>query len=219
LTLFGTRPSGQSVDNLWLDFCNDQNKDKGIDIKTISHPELKVIAFTITKLYRSAALHVATGFQMWMAVDCYQAIIFNWCEAVLANVKGQLTRAKNGKLKNFGYGFLVVSFGLERVPMLVPQHLSVGAGLPEEPKLMRWVVVMARHPEEGSEVVRFPLEYFHWLENQVFAIQDFPYVGMDYRGDPDMALPPGEKWDDLGKIILNIFYFIFFVFVYKSSQN
>ncbi len=24
-------------------------------------------------------------------------------------------------------------------------------------------------------------------------IQDFPYAGMDYRGDPDMILPPREQ--------------------------
>ena len=72
------------------------------------------------------------------------------------------------------------------------QHLTVGVGLPREPKLMRWVAVMAHHPEEGTEVVQFTPEYFHWLENQVFAIQDFPYAEVDYRGDPDMALPPGE---------------------------
>ena len=40
LTLFGTRPGGQSVDSLRLEFCNDQTRDKGIDIKTISRPEL-----------------------------------------------------------------------------------------------------------------------------------------------------------------------------------
>lgn len=170
LTLFGARLVGQSVDSLRLEFCNDQTKDKGIDIKTLSCPELKVIAFTITRLYRSVALHVAIGSQMWMAVDCFRGTIFNWYEAVLANVKGQLTRVTNRKLKKFGYGFLVVSFGLERVPMLVSQHLSFGAGLPREPKLMRWVAVMARHPKEGSEVVRLPPEYFHWLENQIFSI-------------------------------------------------
>ena len=76
--------------------------------------------------------------------------------------------------------------------MLVPQHLSVEVGLPQEPKLMRWVAIMARHPEEGSEVVQFLHEYFRWLRNQLFVIQDFPYVGMDYRGDPDMTLPLGE---------------------------
>jgi hypothetical protein len=105
LTLFGTRPGGQSVDSLRLEFCNDQTKDKGIDIKTISRPELKVIAFTVTRLCGAAALHVATGSQMRMAVDCFRGTIFNWCEAVLANVKGQLTRAKNGQLKTLDMVF------------------------------------------------------------------------------------------------------------------
>lgn len=76
-------------------------------------------------------------------------------------MKGQLSRAKNGKLKTFGYGPLVVSFALERVPMLIPQHLTVAVGPPREPKLMRWVAVMARHPDEGVGVVRFPAGYFH----------------------------------------------------------
>ena len=77
----------------------------------------------------------------------------------MANIKGQLTRAKNRQLKTFGYGALVVSFGLKRVPMLIPQHLTVEVGLPQEPKLMRWVAVMACHLEEGMEVVRFTPEY------------------------------------------------------------
>ena len=57
---------------------------------------------------------------MRMAVDCFQGTIFNWCDVVLANVKGQLTKAKNGRLKTFGYGAIVVSFGQERIPMLIP---------------------------------------------------------------------------------------------------
>jgi len=170
LTLFRTKPGGQSLDSLRLEYCNVQTRDKGIDIKTISRPELMVIAFTITRLCRSAAPHVATGSQMRMAVDCFRGTIFNWCDAVLANIKGQLTRAKNGQLKTFGYGALVVSFGLERVPMLVPQHLTIEVGLPREPKLMRWVAVMFCHLEEGMEIVRSTLEYFHWLENQIFYL-------------------------------------------------
>ena len=67
LTLFGTRPGGQSVDSLWLEYFNVQTRDKGIN--TISHPELMVIAFTVTRLCGSVALHVATGSQMRMVVD------------------------------------------------------------------------------------------------------------------------------------------------------
>jgi len=205
LTLFGARPGGQFVGSLWLEFCKDQTKDKWIDIKTISHLELKVITFTVTRICRSATLHMATRSQMQMVVDYFRSTILNWCEAVLGNVKRQLTMARNRQLKKFGYSFLVVSFSLERVPMLVPQHLSIGAGLLREPKLMHYVAVMACHSEESSEVVQFPPEYFHWLENQVFVIQDFPYAGMDYLGDPEMTLPPGEQWDDSGKIIFKIF--------------
>lgn len=137
-----------------MEFCNDQAdpKDKRIDIKTISRLELKVITFTITRLCGSAALHVATRSQMQMAIDCFRGTIYNWCKAVLENVKGQLTRAKNGKLNNFGYGFIVVTFALERIPMLAPQHIPVDAGLPREPRMVHWVSLMAHH-SEGIEVV------------------------------------------------------------------
>lgn len=120
LTLFRTRPGGQFVDSLRLEWCNVQTQEKGIDIKTISYLELMIIAFVVTRLCGSVALHIATGSQMRMAVDFFRGTVFNWCDTVLANIKGQLTRAKNGQLKTFGYGALVVSFGLERVPMLIP---------------------------------------------------------------------------------------------------
>ena len=64
LSLFGTRPGGQSFASIQLEFCDDQRKDKWIDIKNINHPQLKVIAFIVTRLCGSAALHMATGSQM-----------------------------------------------------------------------------------------------------------------------------------------------------------
>ena len=102
--------------------------------------------------------------------------------------------------------------------MLIPQHLTVVYGHPREPRLMRWVAVMARHPDEGTEVIRFKHEFFQWLEHQVFSIQDFPYTGIDFRGDPYMALPPGEQWDDSGNHFQhfpNVNFFIIFYIVSK----
>ena len=128
-------------------------------------------------------MHVATSSQMRIAVDYFRGTIFNWCEAVLANVKGQLTRAKNGKLNNFGYGSIVVTFSLERIPMLALQNILVDVGRPREPRMVRWVALMARHATEGIEIVRFPHSYFRWLERQIFFIEDFPYVGIDFRSD------------------------------------
>ena len=141
-----------------------------------------MIAFIVVKLCGSAALHVATRSQMRIAVDFFQGTIFNWCEAVLENVKGQLTRAKNGKLNNFGYGSIVVTFSLERIPMLALQHFPVDVGRPREPRMVRWVALMARH-SEGGDIVRFPSTYFCWLERQIFVIEDFPYAGIDFRSD------------------------------------
>jgi len=71
LTLFGTRPGGQSINSLQVEWCNVQTQEKGIDIKTISRLELMVIAFTVTRLCGAAALHIATGSQMRMVVDCF----------------------------------------------------------------------------------------------------------------------------------------------------
>ena len=135
LCLFEARLGGQFVASLQLEFCNDEAnpKDKRIDIKTIIRLELKLVAFTVTKLCGSATLHVATGSQMWIAVDYFRGTIFNWCKAVLANIKGQLTTTKNGKLNNFRYGSIVFIFALERIPLLALQHIPVDASRVQEP--------------------------------------------------------------------------------------
>lgn len=49
--------------------------------------------------------------------------------------------------------------------------------------------------------------YFReWLERQTVFVEDWPYTGMDFRGDPDMPLPAGEQWDDGGEVLDLIFY-------------
>jgi hypothetical protein len=36
----------------------------------------------------------------------------------------------------------------------------------------------------------------------------YPYAGVDFRGDPDMVLPPGEVFDHRGTLsIVYVFYF------------
>jgi hypothetical protein len=45
------------------------------------------------------------------------------------------------------------------------------------------------------------------------ALEDYPYVGIDFRGDPNMSLPPGSTYKDIGMLkFLNIsFFFCIFV--------
>ena len=114
-------------------------------------------------------------------------------------MKGQLTRAKNAKLKNFGYGTILISFALERISLLTLQLILVDRGEPREPLMVRWVALMARHGGDGNTVVRFTLVYFMWLQNQIFTIEDFPYAGIDFRRDLGMSLPPRAQWDESGK--------------------
>ena len=85
--------------------------------------------------------------------------------------------------------------------MLAPQSIAVDAGRLREPRMVRWSALMACHAIEGTEIVRFLPSYFRWLDRQLFVIEDFPYAGIDFCGDREMALPAGEQWDESGTII------------------
>lgn len=111
-------------------------------------------------------------------MECWESTIFNWCEAVVVNMKGQLTRSKNGRLNNFGYGAILISFALERIPLLKPQHILMDEVQPRDPQMLRWVSLMDRHVSNGL-VVRYAIEFFVWMGQHIISIEDFPYVGMD----------------------------------------
>ena len=77
----------------------------------------------------------------------------------------------------------------------------------------------------GRDVFAYNDGFFAWWEMQVPVIQDFPYVGMDFRNDEDLALPEGAQWDASGKFspILNLSiicenaFSIFFVYTRGSN--
>jgi len=43
------------------------------------------------------------------------------------------------------------------------------------------------------------------------AFSEYPYIGMDFRGDPDLVLPDGEQWGDLGTYfdLIPVYCFLF----------
>jgi hypothetical protein len=65
LNLAGTRPGGQSLASLRLEWCLlDQNHAKGIEIKYISRRELMVISLSqLPNLWLIRFAHIATGSQ------------------------------------------------------------------------------------------------------------------------------------------------------------
>jgi hypothetical protein len=145
---------------------------------------------------------------------------------VLCNMKRQLTKCRRGDLKKFRYRSLLVSFFLERVPLL---QLQVDWGLPapQDPRMMRWCNLMARHV--AGPIIKYNDLFFDWLRPQMLMIDDYAYANLDFRGDLDLVLPEDAQWGDLGKkytfcSFFNVFckfYYIkcFYIFDPRTNQK
>ena len=63
-------------------------------------------------------------------------------------------------------------------------------------------------------------EFFGWLRRQLIVVEDWPYAGTDFTGDPDLPLPEGEDWDEeLGMILFLIFFIYDFLVIHVCSNN
>jgi len=125
------------------------------------------------------------------------------------NIKRKLTKCKHGGVKQFGYGSIVVSFFLEQLLIFHIQGAVVVDPLPREPRMARWAALMPRGG--GGQHMAWRPDFFIWLRRQLIFVEDWPYAGTDFTGDPDLPLHEGEDWDEeLGK---NSFCFdVFYVF-------
>ena len=84
--------------------------------------------------------------------------------------------------------------------------------------MLRWVQIMARTGADRGRV-KFD-EVFRWLWDQMLMVEDYAYAGTDFTGDPDLPLPLGGKWGDIGKKqeTLNMeknYVFMFYIFYDK----
>ena len=61
----------------------------------------------------SQAEHETNKSKFLYAIDYTTPMIFNWEEAMKMNIKCQLSKAKVGNLKQFGFGSMLVTFFLE----------------------------------------------------------------------------------------------------------
>ena len=127
--------------------CPGARKGTGsgkVDIQTIPDLTLKVVLHTITQATGLQAPHEATKTNLLLAIECLTPIIYNWAEVVTINMKLQLTKFKKGKLKKFGYGSILVSFFLERLPIFQRQEVIVPTPPAREPQMARWAALMPR---------------------------------------------------------------------------
>ena len=58
---------------------------------------------------------------MLYAIEAMAPTVFNWVEAMLPIFKDQLTKCRQGELKQFGFGSILACFFFERVPQMRPQ--------------------------------------------------------------------------------------------------
>ena len=66
-----------------------------------------------------------------------------------------------------------------------------------DPAQWRWVDAMRRMG--GGRVANpYPADFFPWWRRQSVAIDDYPYGGIYFWGDPDMSLPPGLAYGEIG---------------------
>lgn len=183
-----------------------------LPIKAIKNPSLKIGVLVLTWISRLALLHKALRLLMFYAVECLRITFYEWCTLLLTNMKSQLMDCKQGIKRNFKFASILCSFFFEWVPCLSPS-VEIIPHRPCDPAMSRWTDAM-RRLEGGRVPTPFNNEFFFWWHQQVIAIDHYPYVGIDYRGDPYMPLPPGSAYGDIGMKRFCVFYF--FVFFQKE---
>ena len=80
--------------------------------------------------------------------------------------------------------------------------------------MARWEALMPI--AGGGQKTSWQLEFFGWLRRQLIVVEDWPYAGTDFTGDPNLSLLEGEYWDEeLGK---NIFHFMSFMIFWYTCM-
>jgi hypothetical protein len=171
----------------------------------------RCVASMIVRIYGSTAPHRISGGEL----SLMERVVvgrerFAWGLALHSQMVAQLDRCRSAGRGEFTFGSILVAFFLERVPALRPR---VVLEVPEvrHPRLRRWSEILARHG--GGEGGHYFTEQVAQIWRQTpQLILRFPYVGVDFRNDPDMVLPPGEAFDDRGMCFVSVLWFIVFVF-------
>ena len=98
---------------------------------------------------------------MLYAIEAMAPTVVDWVEALLPIFKDQLTKCRQGELKQFGFGSILVCFFFEWVPQMRPQVIFTGMRA-WDPRMQRWVQIMARSGA-GRGKVKFGDPFFRWI--------------------------------------------------------
>jgi hypothetical protein len=161
----------------------------------------RCVAAMIVRVYGTRVPHRISGRELLLmervVVGREQ---FAWGLMLHAQMIAQLDRCRSTCRGGFAFGSILVAFFLERVPALQPRVVLEVPAV-RDPCLRRWSEILVRHgggegghyfTEEATQIWRQMLQF----------ILRFPYAGVDFRGDPDMVLPPGEVFDHRGTLCI-----------------
>ena len=84
--------------------------------------------------------------------------------------------------------------------------------------MLKWLGLLARLGF-GSQP-HFSKDFFSLLDQELHVVDDYKYVGIDFRNDPDLVLPEGDEWEAaLGKkkyalslLSIVIYFYVFIIF-------
>ena len=132
--LHGKPLGGLTMEDYIHVYCVEGSKKFGtqIAIKYLRDLHMKILLFTIGWVAGST-LHLASRTQMSIAVECLTHI-YDWCTALLMNMKQQLNSIRKAKTKHFGYGTILMTFFFQKIPGLRPKVIS-SINIPRDPRI------------------------------------------------------------------------------------
>ena len=152
VVLSRARRGETSLDDLIDQYCalGRESQFGKLRIQSIVDCPLMIVVYTIEKVAGTRSSHLTTRSHMLYDLQCMEPTAFNWCEGMLVCLKDQLNKCKRGTLKQFGYGTVIVSFILQRVPHMRPQ-VNISRLDPKDPRMLAWVMVMPRNGGGGTK--------------------------------------------------------------------
>jgi hypothetical protein len=211
-----TFPVGPSrVSELIAEYCvaGTSQATSSVPVGSIISPVLQTILSMIGRITGYAAVHQATRAQMNCAIQCMNKQIFDWSTTLLEVMKRQLTDFRQRTHRNFRFRTIMCSFFFERVPCFSPR-MTVRGHLATFPAVCRWAALLPRQGG-GRTVESFNDDFFAWISQQIPAIEEYPYAGIDFSRDPSMPVPPSEVQGEIGKS--SSVQFLFFAYVIFMS--
>ena len=192
-------PRGRNIMEFVERHCRPGLRVKGtrIPIGDLERLETRAVAAAMLRILGSQAFHHITGGQMMIVESVLSGTYYGWAQMMLVSLKRQLSLCKRQVNHDCSFGTLLCSLFFEKILTLRP-HIQLLDGGPREPRMCRWGWLLCRGG--GGVVGRvFQPEFFsHWDQMPLY-IDDYPYSGMSYCGDPDLPLLPGRVLGPDGK--------------------